>query len=159
MKKFLGCSAGLLLAAVAMAAPAEARAVFRGGAVISALSAGCASGGWSVGDMFTARYHLAGLDGNPAWSSISLFQDFGSAMHLTPGNGDFKAAALGTVTVTSIGNSAYQYEAAAKVVRTPATVTASTPTLKLVATIKNFDEIGATCLATLTLQLFRRDPR
>lgn len=95
MKRFAVLGLGITLAVVSATPSWSATRKFIGGGSITAVSAGCASEGWAVGNSFSLSFLPANLAG--ARTSVSFFFQYG-AMNFTLASGSLVGSTYKTVT-------------------------------------------------------------
>ncbi|WP_237153387.1 hypothetical protein [Oryzibacter oryziterrae] len=137
---FLAALGGLSVAS-AHAAVVE----FRGAICLTSKTTACTADGWDVGDCFTMRYSPRNLGTNgPSTEFTLLGPAFADNYELATGS--LVGTTFKAVKGTHVGRTGYAFSPTMKITKqTPATPTATSPTLAILGNITNFgDTTGCT---------------
>ena len=161
-KVVVGGIIGLLLSSgIAMAQSGDDPAIWQGGMTITALTAECAGGGLDglgVGDLGAAVYRPRfGSTGPNAKPSALQFVWGRAAVNYARASGQFKGNSA--YSATKLGARAGVVPFSGNLqnfVQNPQTVDANTGNIDLSGKITNFQDKGATCTATVSVNLSKR---
>jgi hypothetical protein len=146
---------GAILLAGFLSTQAEARTIFEGRMVFTAVS-NCVDS--TVGDRFTSLYHISGLNGNSSRTSLTMVRDLSAEGYQIDGVSKFTTA-FKTVNAIETGTGAHAFQAAVRIISsTPATATATTNSLSITGQIKNRkdDPNRLNCIVTFRASYTRR---
>lgn len=151
-------AAALSMSTFFIAAPAGAQEIveFRGFGYLQNFTAGCADTGWVGTPQFNVRYRPSGVGSNGPSSRLSFFDRF-YAFSLRLQDGRFNRT-WQQVDAGGTGSTTFQWEnpASVRVTRhAPSSIGATTPQVRLVGQIRNFDGVVG-CNVTFEATLLAR---